>query len=247
MQRGFFGGNQFRRQGTLPPVLKTLLLLNAGIYLAQMISANIMPFMYELLFHPGIGLLPLKTNLDPRLAHVYGLFQPWQLITYMFLHASLFHIGFNMLALWLFGVEIEERWGTQHFLTYYLICGIGGGVLQIVMPMLLQSLAPILSGIMPFGFTKQTFQPKPVVGASGAVYGVLLAFGMIFPKRTVFIPLFIIMIPVPARTLVIFYAGISIFGGLSGGGGVAHFAHLGGMAFGYIYIKIQQQRRKILR
>ena len=238
------GGRQyaFRRRGVLPPAIKYLLMLNGILYGMPMVLAIVSPQLYILLFDSTHGLLPLQTNLDPRWADRFGLFQPWQLVTYMFVHGGLLHILFNMFALWMFGVEIEERWGSRQFATYYLLCGIGGGVLQIALPLVLNILA-----VQRGGGIGSNFFPLPVVGASGAVYGVLLAFGFLFPDRLIYIPLLFIPIGIPARMLVVLYAVISIVGGMSGGSGVAHFAHLGGMLVGYIYIKWQQRRRRFLR
>ncbi len=232
----FFGGGQqqgFRRQSLLPPALKWLLILNGAVYAAQWVFMQAAPPLYFFFFDSAHGLLPLQTNLS--------LFRPWQLLTYMFLHAGVLHILFNMFALWMFGVEIEERWGTRHFVTYYFICGVGGGVLQIVLPLLIHIISVERGG---FG---GRFAPLPVVGASGAVYGILLAFGMMFPNRLIYIPLLFIPIGIPARMLVVIYAVISIVGGMGGSGGVAHFAHLGGMLVGYLYIKWQQRQRRFLR
>ncbi|MBM3215267.1 rhomboid family intramembrane serine protease [Candidatus Poribacteria bacterium] len=232
MNHAYYGGGgftRFARRGLLPPAIKLLLIANAGMYGLDFVLRAVAPELGIALFAPRVGLLPLQTNLDPDFARAFGLFRPWQLVTYMFLHANLFHIGFNMLALWMFGTEVEERWGTRHFATYYFLCGIGGGILQLVLPTLLHR------------------TPNAVVGASGAVYGVLLAFGMMFPTRLIYIPVLFIPIGIPAKMLVIIYAVLSILGGLGGGGGVAHFAHLGGMAFGFAYIKWQQSKRRFYR
>jgi len=223
------GGYPWRRRSVLPPVLRVLLSANVAVFVLDAVGDYLAPGWDAFLFDPRSGILPLQPNLNPDYAHLFGLFHPWQLVTYMFLHANVLHLGFNMLALWLFGAEIEERWGTRHFASYYLICGIGGGLLQMILPTLMHR------------------EPVPVVGASGAIYGVLLAFGMVFPTRLVYIPVFFLPIGVPARLLVIIYAGISIFGGIGGRDGVAHFAHLGGMVFGYLYIKWQQNKRRFMR
>jgi membrane associated rhomboid family serine protease len=225
----FGGGSPWRRRALLPPVLRYLLIANVVVFSLDTIVDYVAPLLDAFLFDPRMGLLPLQPNMNPEYVRFFGLFRPWQLVTYMFLHANLLHLGFNMLALWLFGAEIEERWGTRHFATYYLICGIGGGILQMVLPTLMHR------------------EPVPVVGASGAIYGVLLAFGMMFPSRLIYIPVFFLPIGIPARLLVIIYAGISIFGGIGGRDGVAHFAHLGGMAFGFLYIKWHQYKRRFTR
>lgn len=223
------GGNPWRRRSLLPPVLRFLLIANVAVFVLDAAGDYIAPQLDAFLFDPRAGLLPLQPNVNAEYAGRFGVFRPWQLLTYMFLHASAPHLLFNMIALWLFGAEIEERWGARHFASYYAICGIGGGALQMVLPALMHR------------------EPIPVVGASGAIYGVLLAFGMMFPTRLVYVPIIILPIGIPARLLVIIYAGISIFGGIGSRDGVAHFAHLGGMAFGFLYIKWQQHKRRFTR
>lgn len=139
--------------------------------------------------------------------------RPWTLLTYMFTHAGFFHIFFNMLALFFFGPPIEERWGSREFIKYYLLCGLGGAALSFV-----------------FAFH------SAVVGASAAVYGVMLAFAMMWPD----IPIYIWGIfPIKAKWLVIALAALSFFSAFSpsAGDSTAHFAHLGGFLFGFLYIK----------
>ncbi|OFW01842.1 MAG: hypothetical protein A3G20_02545 [Acidobacteria bacterium RIFCSPLOWO2_12_FULL_59_11] len=142
----------------------------------------------------------------------------WQLGTYLFLHAGFWHILFNMFALWMFGCELERTWGAQRFLRYYLLTGIGAGLTVIL-------LNP--SGVI------------PTVGASGAIYGVLLAYGVLFPERIIFVPIFfIIFIPIPAKYLVMILGGIAFLSALSTPGDfVSHTAHLGGMVVGYLYLR----------
>ena len=142
----------------------------------------------------------------------------WQLGTYLFLHAGFWHILFNMFALWMFGCELERTWGARRFLRYYFLTGIGAGLTVIL-------LNP--SGVI------------PTVGASGAIYGVLLAYGVLFPNRIIFIPIFlIIFIPVPAKYLVMILGGIAFLSALSTPGDfVSHTAHLGGMVVGYLYLR----------
>jgi membrane associated rhomboid family serine protease len=144
----------------------------------------------------------------------------WQLVTYLFLHSlgSLWHIVFNMLALWMFGTPIEETWGTRRFLQYYFICGIGAGVCVV-----LANLA--------FGDPHQR-----VLGASGAIYGLLLAFGMLFPNQTV---LFSFLFPIKAKYMVMIFGAIAFMSSFQTSSTVSNLAHLGGMLFGFIYIKTQ--------
>ena len=135
----------------------------------------------------------------------------------MFLHANLGHIFFNLFALWMFGQAIEYAWGTKRFTIYYFATGIGAGVLQLVVGL--------------FGLSY-----APVVGASGAVYGILLAFGMMYPNN--YIMLLIPPIPIKAKYFVIIFGVLELFSGITNlNSGIAHFAHLGGMVFGYILIR----------
>lgn len=136
----------------------------------------------------------------------------WQPLTYMFVHGGFFHLFFNMFMLWMFGGEIERLWGSAEFLRYYVLCGLGAAALSFI------------------GFYHST-----VVGASGAVFGILVAFGMLFPNRYIFLWF---LVPIKAKYLIGGLAAIEIFAGVSGGGdGVAHLAHIGGMVVGFAYLK----------
>lgn len=149
----------------------------------------------------------------------------WQLVTYLFLHSlgSIWHIVFNMLTLWMFGAPVEETWGTRRFLQYYFVCGIGAGICVV-----LANLA--------FGNPYQ-----PVLGASGAIYGLLLAFGMLFPNQTV---LMSFLFPIKAKYMVMIFGAIAFLSSFQTGSTVSNLAHLGGMLFGFIYIKTQFSRKK---
>jgi len=150
----------------------------------------------------------------------------WQPLTYMFLHApgDVFHIGFNMLMLWMFGSELERTWGGRAFLRYYLACGIGGGVFAVALGLLV----PAFGG-SPFAGQAAT------IGASGAVYGLLIAFGTVFAERTVMVML---MFPMKARTMALIFFGLTFLFTISGtGGGVSHVAHLGGAVVGFLVLK----------
>jgi len=141
-------------------------------------------------------------------------FEVWQLISYMFLHGGLGHIFFNLFALWIFGQAIENYWGTKRFATYYFLTGIGAAVIHM-----------FVGG-----------GGAPTIGASGAVYGILLAFGMMFPDR--YIMLLIPPIPIKAKNFVAIFGALELINGVIGTQtGIAHFAHLGGMIVGYILIK----------
>jgi membrane associated rhomboid family serine protease len=141
----------------------------------------------------------------------------WQLVTYMFIHGGMLHILFNMLGIWMFGVELERRWGTPFFLRYYFVAGVGGGI-----TFLLVSLLPFASAAY----------VTPAVGASGALFGLLLAYAIYYPDR----PILLILVFVPARIFVMIYGGIALLNTLQPSRGVADAAHLGGMIFGYLYL-----------
>jgi membrane associated rhomboid family serine protease len=139
----------------------------------------------------------------------------WQLVTYMFLHGGFFHVLFNMFGLWMFGSDIERLWGTRRFLGYYFFTGIGAGLFTLV-------LTP--NGVV------------PTIGASGAVYGILLAFAWFFPERRI---LLYFVFPIPARLFVLIFGGIELLASITQqpGGTIAHLAHLGGLVFGWIYLR----------
>jgi len=144
----------------------------------------------------------------------------WQLATYLFLHdlGSIWHILFNMLTLWMFGAPIEETWGTQRFVTYYFVCGIGAGICVVLVDLLIG----------------QSY--LHTIGASGAIYGLLLAFGMLFPNQTV---LMSFLFPIKAKYMVIIFGVIAFLSSFHTGSTVSNLAHLGGMIFGFIYMKTQ--------
>jgi len=171
-------------------------------------------------------------------------FNVYQLVTYMFLHANFAHILFNMFALWMFGCVIESVWGPKKFLFYYISCGIGAGLMQELAQFV--SFYVTISGQDPSVGLSDVFQVGQAlsmqlnswttIGASGAVYAILLAFGMIFPNERIFI--FPLPIPIKAKWFVTFYVCIELFSALgSPGDGVAHMAHLGGMLFGFFMIR----------
>lgn len=184
-----------------------------------LLIANISVFVLQLFLQLGVRIGSISLyDLFFRLFALYPLgdgFYVWQLVTYMFLHGGFLHILFNMLALWFFGVELESVWGTRRFLTYYFLCGIGGGLTNLFVTPL---------------FTV----PGPTIGASGAIYGVLLAFAMLFPDAPVFL---YFLFPIKAKYFVAIFIAIELFYGVTGTeGGVAHFAHLGGAFVGFIYL-----------
>ncbi|MGY0634351.1 rhomboid family intramembrane serine protease [Luteimonas sp. A478] len=192
----------------LPPVTRALLGINVVVFLLQALIGN--QLFYSFMLWPLGG------------SEAGGMpFLPWQLVSYGFLHAGLFHLLFNMVVLFMFGAPLEHTWGPRRFLTYFLVCVVGAGLCQLVV--VSWSLA-------------QGGPPYPTLGASGGVFGVLLAFGMLFPNQRVM--LMIPPIPMKARTLVIALGVIELVAGISGTrSGVAHFAHLGGMLFGWLLIQ----------
>ena len=194
----------------LPPVTRALLIANALVFLLQYALGDtaMEPFM----------LWPLGGGDDP---YAGSDFLPWQLLSYGFMHGNIGHLLFNMLALLMFGAPVEHTWGPRRFLTYYLVCVVGAAVFQLIVG------AWTLS---------QGGEAYPTVGASGGVFGLLLAYGMLFPQQRVM--LLIPPIPMKARTLVIVYGVIELFMGVTNTmPGVAHFAHLGGMLFGWLLIR----------
>ncbi len=171
-------------------------------------------------------------------------FQVWQLLTYMFLHSGFTHILFNMFALWMFGVVIENVWGPKKFLFYYISCGVGAGIMQEIAQFFsfyftISAQDPTIGfgELFAIGHQLSTqLNGWTTIGASGAVYAILLAFGMIFPNERIFI--FPLPIPIKAKWFVMFYVAIELFSAMSSSGdNVAHMAHLGGMLFGYLMIR----------
>ena len=200
----------------LPPFTRALLIANGLVFLLQQ-------FMREGAFI-AFALWPMVEVRMPD-GGIESLFLPWQLLTYGFLHGNLMHLFFNMLALLMFGGPIEQLWGSRRFAIFYLVCVVGAGVVQLVVATV----------------AAQNGQFYPTVGASGGVFGVLLAYGMMFPHHRVM--LLFPPIPMKARTLVIVFGAIELFMGVTGTqSGVAHFAHLGGMAFGFLLIQYWRGR-----
>jgi len=247
---------QFRPGGfnLLPPVVKNLLIINGLFFLAMITFVS-------------------AFNID--LARILGLFlpgspefKPLQLLTHMFMHANFAHIFFNMFALWMFGTAIENLMGGKRFLIYYLITGFGAAFLHLgvtyleALSLKNQLLAAGYSAeelkhyvsvgrynVLP-GVSEKTivmYLQKylvPTVGASGAVFGILLAFGMFFPNSYIYV---FFAIPIKAKYFVMIYGALELFSGIANrpGDNVAHFAHLGGMVFGFILIKYWRKRRVI--
>jgi len=191
----------------LTPIIKKLMIVMGAVFLLQMVVSDRISFY--------LGLVPIL---------VWKKYFLWQLATYIFLHGGITHLLFNLLALWMFGGELESYWGSRKFLRYFFFCGIGAGICTVL-------------------FTPYQF--IPVIGASGAIYGILLAFGWLFPSRPIYI---YFLFPIPAKYMVIIFGLIELFSSTEGtGGGVAHLTHLGGLLFGLFYMAYPTIRQKIRR
>ena len=194
----------------LPRVTKVLLIANGLVFLLQLMVGDFAMASFML--------WPIGSGGD---ASAVSQFMPWQLLTYGFMHGSFPHLLFNMLALLMFGAPLEHTWGERRFLTYFLVCVLGAAVCQLAVGAWTMS---------------EGGDAYPTVGASGGIFGLLLAYGMLFPHQRVM--LLIPPIPMKARTLVIVYGVAELLLGFSGWQpGVAHFAHLGGMLFGWLLIR----------
>lgn len=190
------------------PMVRMLILVNGAVFLAELVMGD-------------------------RLVYPFGLdtshpFQLWRYVTYLFLHdpGNVFHIFFNMFALWMFGSDMEDYFGSKRFLNYYFFTGVGAGVSVMLIDVFTQ-------------------RPSFVIGASGAVFGILLAFGIVYAERVITLLLFFVLpVSMKAKHFVIIFGVLEFLFGVSArtagpgtGGGIAHFAHLGGMVFGYLYLK----------
>jgi membrane associated rhomboid family serine protease len=205
-----FGG------GSITPAVKFLLIINTAVFILQTFLEY------------GIVML---LGLVPQL--VWQELYVWQLFTYQFLHGGLFHLLFNMLALWMFGCQLEQRWGSGFFLKYYFISVVGGAILNTL--------------LIPH-------QIAPSIGASAGVYGILLAYALIYPDQIVY---FYFLFPIKMKHFVWIIGAIALYSSIaSGQSGIAHLAHLGGMVFGYLYlrggnpwdrIKLYWDRRRLKR
>jgi len=212
----------------LPPVIKNLIILNALIFLAQTV---------------------LGTETESKIFDLFALhtwqsplFKPWQFFTYLFLHGDFWHIFFNMYALWMFGSVLENLWGPKKFLMFYFVCGIGAALCHMIV--LYYEMEPVVQAFNNLSFDQQrqilndpNFRLyEPTLGASGAIFGCLAAFGYLFPNSLMY--LMFIPVPVKAKWIVIGYIAVEIVMALknSAGDNVAHVAHLGGAIFGLILV-----------
>ena len=183
--------------------------------LKALIAANVVMFLVTTFAQSVVAYLGLVPTL------VLHQFWVWQVATYMFLHGGIFHIVFNMLALWMFGAELERIWGTRYFLKFYFVTGIGAGALT------------VLFSTLPFAFAQQV-QHSIVIGASGAIYGLLLAYALYFPDRPIYM---YFVFPIPAKVFVAIIGAIAFISSLSEAGGTANATHLGGLIIGYLFLK----------
>ena len=180
------------------------------------IWANVAAFVATVIYHDLIYFFGVNPS------DVIERYRIWQPITYMFLHVGPTHILFNMLGIWMFGVELERMWGSQFFVKFYFVAGVGA------------ALTTLLMSFTPFAFADQLYYSL-TIGASGAVYGVLLAYARYFPHRPIML---YFVFPIPAKYFVMIIGAISLLSAMSGpGGGIAHATHLGGLVAGYLYLK----------
>lgn len=224
--RGSGPGMQWNSMVPITPVVKVLIIICVVVWLGlQVILEKYILSQPEVTF--GLGLVPLS---------VIDKFFVWQLFTYQFLHSfNVFHIVFNMLLLWWLGSELESRWGSKLFLAYYLFSGFGAGVIYVAVMALIGSITGTFSG-----------WTTPVVGASGAIFGLMLAYGVLFGERIVY---FMMVFPMRAKVFVAILGGVEVATLLNSGIGnsqESNLAHLGGLASGFIFLKSYtwwQQRR----
>jgi len=208
--------------GPITPAVKIILLANVAMFVVTRMAPGLVVDL--------LGMTP---------ADVLGRAQIWQVVTYLFIHSpsSFGHILFNMLAVWMFGVELERRWGTPFFAKFYAVCGVGAAVCTIAV------------SLLPFDATRPLYETA-TIGASGAVYGLLMAWALLFPHREI---LFMFIFPLKARMFVLLVGAIAFLSALDGAGGpVASIAHLGGLLAGWLYLQgpggfITEIRRQIAR
>jgi membrane associated rhomboid family serine protease len=202
-----------QRIGVFTPVVGTLILANVAVYL-------LLPQDWIWSVYQRFALWPLAGSGVGAWPNWAGSFELWQLLTYGFLHGGFLHLFFNLFALWMFGSVLEQVWGSARFLFFFLVCVVGAGLVQLFV-----ATQAVSAGSL-----------YPTVGASGGVFGVLLAFAMLFPNQK--LRLLIPPVAIKAKYLVILYGAFTLYAGVTGSiGGVAHFAHLGGMVFGFILVQ----------
>lgn len=198
--------------GPMTPAVRAIVYATIGVFVLD----------FVLLAFANSAAVPAWLGLSPQLVFERG--QVWRLATYLFVHddQGFMHILFNMLALWMFGVDLERRWGTRAFVRYYLVTGVGAGI------------ATALISLLPFAATRGIYAAT-TIGASGAIYGLLLAWAVLFPSRQI---LFMFIFPLPARTAAILMGAMAFFAAITGrNGSVAEATHLSGFVIGWFYLK----------
>ncbi|NVK04518.1 MAG: rhomboid family intramembrane serine protease [Flavobacteriia bacterium] len=204
----------------LPPVIKNLIIINALFLLGTFVVGNV-----------------YNVSLSYYLAMYFPsspFFEPWQIITHMFMHGGFEHFLFNMFALWMFGTRLENMWGGQKFLIYFIATGLGAAFLYE-----LTNYLQFMSGAI----SEYTLYTTAALGASGAVFGILMAYGMLYPNELVYV---YFLMPVRVKYFVAIYGAIELWMGFSrSDSGVAHFAHLGGMLFGYLLIRYWKSKGRL--
>ncbi len=216
----------------MPPVIKNLIIINVLMFVATLVFES-----QGIPFTGYLGLFPFESNL----------FEPYQTVTHMFMHGGFGHIFFNMFALWMFGAPLENVWGPKRFLTFYLVTGLGAALLhQGVLAFEIYQLKQVVmeggsQAMMALEEAKQKLG-TPTVGASGAVFGILMAFGVLFANSTIYL---YFLFPVKAKYFVTFLIILELYRGFESNpsDNVAHFAHLGGALFGFILLKFWQKDR----
>jgi membrane associated rhomboid family serine protease len=201
-----YRSTRFFPSGYFPDGVKWLLISNVAVFLLTLLLAR-----DEVVLRSVFAWLALSPY------HVFHGLRIWQLATYLFLHGGIWHLLINMFTLWMFGITLEKDWGTRRFLKYYFICGIGAGLCDVSVNALLGH------------------WDSSTIGASGAIYGLLLAFGVMYPETTI---LFSFLFPIKAKYFVMIYGAIELLSAMNVNTGVSNIAHLGGMAFGFIYLKM---------
>jgi len=213
-------GSRINWGGLLTPAIKWLLIVNTGVFLIQTLTRVLIgPDAYATQIRL-FGLVPFFVT--------HGFFV-WQPFTYLFLHGGLFHLLVNMFVLWMFGGDIERAWGRRRFLNYYFLTGVGAGVVNVLVKTLMDlGTSAGAAGLRP--------SEIPTIGASGAIYGILMAAALLFPDRQIWLIPFPITLPM--RVYVFVIGLIAFFGALGeGGDGVSHVTHLSGMLVGYLYLR----------
>ena len=205
--------HNFDWRGFITPGVKLLVLICTGVFLVQTLVDIFLGVKASSWLNHFFGLVTLGPIPGLRL---------WQPFTYIFLHGGLFHLLINMLFLWMFGRELELVWGKKRFLNYFFLCGVGAGLIEILVKVI-----PMLWGRIPSDI--------PSIGASGAIFGILIANAVLFPDRRIW--LFPLPVAIPMRPYVAVMGAIEFFGTLGTSDGIGHICHLGGMLVGYIYLR----------